>query len=115
MLSDAAPRRNPFDARARQRQSSVPVLTEESLRQDPTLTPLAFKRLLEWLDEGVDSCGERYLEMRRRLVSYFERRNRPSADELADDTFNRIGRTLEDAGVIQTRPPARYCYVVARF
>jgi DNA-directed RNA polymerase specialized sigma24 family protein len=71
--------------------------------------------LLEWLDEGTDSHGERYLEMRRRLVSYFDRRNRPSPDDLADETFNRIGRTLEESGVIAITPPARYCYVVARF
>ena len=71
--------------------------------------------MLEWLDDGVDSHGERYLEMRRRLVSYFDRRNRPDADELVDETFNRIARTLEQTGAIATTPPARYCYVVARF
>jgi DNA-directed RNA polymerase specialized sigma24 family protein len=71
--------------------------------------------LLEWLDDGVDSHGDRYLEMRRRLVSYFDRRNRPNADELADETLNRISRTLEQTGAIATKPPARYCYVIARF
>jgi DNA-directed RNA polymerase specialized sigma24 family protein len=91
------------------------VLTQEAFREEPLLTQFAFGRLLEWLDDGVDSHGERYLEMRRRLVAYFDRRNRPHADDLADETLNRIGRTLEDQGVIKTRPPARYCYVVARF
>ena len=91
------------------------VLTREVLREEPALTQLAFTRLLEWLDDGVDSHGEKYLEMRRRLVSYFDRRDRPAADELADETLNRIGRTLEQTGVIVTRPPARYCYVIARF
>jgi DNA-directed RNA polymerase specialized sigma24 family protein len=93
----------------------VHVATREVLREEPSLTQLAFTRLLQWLDDGVDSHGETYLEMRRRLVSYFERRNRAAADELADETLNRIGRTLEQAGVIATRPPARYCYVVAKF
>jgi DNA-directed RNA polymerase specialized sigma24 family protein len=78
-------------------------------------TDLAFGRLLAWLDDGVDSHGETYLEIRRRLVLYFERRNRLSADDLADETLNRIGKTLEKDGAIATRPPARYCYVVARF
>ena len=91
------------------------MLTREVLREEPALTQLAFTRLLEWLDDGIDSHGERYLEMRRRLVSYFDRRDRPTADELADETLNRIGRTLEQTGVIVTRPPARSCYVVARF
>lgn len=93
----------------------MPVLTQEVFREEPALTQIAFTRLLEWLDDGVDSHGERYLEMRRRLVSYFDRRNRPAADELADETLNRIARTLEQTGVILTRPPARYCYVIARF
>jgi DNA-directed RNA polymerase specialized sigma24 family protein len=76
---------------------------------------VAFDRLLEWLDGGVDSHGDTYLEMRRQLVSYFEQRNRPMADDLADETLNRIARTLERDGTILTRPPARYCYTVARF
>jgi DNA-directed RNA polymerase specialized sigma24 family protein len=100
---------------AAKRESSEHVLTQEVFREEPKLTKLAFNRLLEWLDDGVESHGERYLEMRRRLVSYFDRRNRTAADELADETLNRISRTLEESGEIATRPPARYCYVVARF
>src|SRR5689334_16004284 len=53
--------------------------------------------------------------MRRRLVWYFDRRNRLTPEDLADETLNRIARTLEESGSIGIRPPARYCYVVARF
>jgi len=81
---------------------------------EAALTPLAFRRLLSWLDDGVDSHGERYVEMRRRLVSYFDRRDRWAAEELADETLNRVARTLE-AGAVAVTPPARYCYVMARF
>ena len=95
--------------------SSVHAVTQEVFRETPIFTELAFGRLLEWLDDGVDSHGETYVEMRRRLVSYFDRRNRLSADELADETLSRIARTLEKDGAIATTPPARYCYVVARF
>jgi DNA-directed RNA polymerase specialized sigma24 family protein len=91
------------------------VLTREVVQEDSIVTQVAFTRLLEWLDDGTDSQGQTYLEMRRRLVSYFDRRNRPFADELADETFNRIGKTLETDGAIDTKPPARYCYVIARF
>src|SRR5262245_50899636 len=49
-------------------------------RDERILTPRAFERLLEWLDDGAESCGETYLEMRRRLVFYFDRRNRPFPD-----------------------------------
>jgi DNA-directed RNA polymerase specialized sigma24 family protein len=48
-------------------------------------------------------------------VSYFERRYSADPDELADETFTRIGRTLEKEGGIMIRPPTKYCYVVARF
>ncbi|MGH9888796.1 MAG: RNA polymerase sigma factor [bacterium] len=91
------------------------VLTRGVVLEERVLAQVAFARLLEWLDDGVDSNGETYLEMRRRLVAYFDRRNRPDADQLADETLNRIGKTLETSGSIATTPPARYCYVVARF
>jgi DNA-directed RNA polymerase specialized sigma24 family protein len=93
----------------------VHVQTQEAVRQEPRFTKFAFNQLLEWLDDGIESHGNAYLEIHRRLVSYFDRRNRPSPHELADETLNRIARTLEKDGVIETRPPARYCYVVARF
>ena len=88
---------------------------QDALREESRITHLAFRRLLAWLDDGVESNGERYLEMRRRLVAYFDRRNRPGADELADETFNRVASTLEKTGLIATRPPARYCYVIAKY
>ena len=50
------------------------------------MSQAALARLLEWLDEGTDSGGERFLEMRRRLVSYFDRKNCLEADDLADET-----------------------------
>jgi len=93
----------------------VHVLTQEAFRQEPRFTKFAFDQLLEWLDDGVESHGNTYLEIHRRLVAYFDRRNRPAPHELADETLNRIARTLEKDGVVETRPPARYCYVVARF
>jgi DNA-directed RNA polymerase specialized sigma24 family protein len=91
------------------------VPLQDVTREDRILTEHAFARLLTWLDDGAESQGDTYLEMRRRLVAYFDRRNRPSADELADETLNRIARTLETSGEIKITPPARYCYVVAKF
>lgn len=85
------------------------------LKKDWSLDPGAFRRLLNWLDEGVDSSGERYLEVRRRLVFYFVRKKCLSPDDLADETLTRIARRLEEEGTISDTPPARYCYIVARF
>ncbi len=72
-------------------------------------------QLLAWLDGGVDSGGEKYLEMRRRLVGYFARKRCLFPDELADDVLNRVGRRLQEEGAIADAPPARYCYIVAKF
>jgi RNA polymerase sigma factor (sigma-70 family) len=74
----------------------------------------AFRRLLHWLDEGADSGGEKYLEIRHRLVLYFARKNCARPDDLADETLNRVARRLEETGGITDSPP-RYCYIVARF
>ena len=79
------------------------------------MTQDAFRTLLDWLDEGVDSSGESYLEMRRRLVSYFDRKNCLPPDELADETLNRVARRLEEEGSIIGAAPAQYCYIVAKY
>src|SRR3954465_15390931 len=91
------------------------VPAQELEREASTFNEVAFTRLLEWLDDGTESHGATYLEIRRRLVAYFDRRNRPSADELADETLNRVARILEKGGTIAIPPPAPSCYVVAKF
>ena len=84
-------------------------------KRDWVLSSRAFHRLLVWLDDGAHSEGGKYLETRRRLVDYFDRKNCATPDELADETLNRVARRLEEEGSIETEAPAKYCYVVARF
>jgi DNA-directed RNA polymerase specialized sigma24 family protein len=91
------------------------VVNQDVVREDAKLTPDTFASLLVWLDDGVESNGERYLEVRRRLAAYFDRRNRPAADDLADKTLTRVAITLAQDGAIATRPPARYCFAVAKY
>jgi len=85
------------------------------LKKDWTPTESSFQTFLRWLDEGVDSSGEKYLEMRRRLVAYFDRKNSQSADELADETLARVSQKLEEKGQINDLSPAHYCYITAKF
>lgn len=84
-------------------------------KRDWALTPNAWRQLLTWLDQGTDSSGERYLEMRRRLVRYFDRRNCLTPEDLADETLNRVAKRLEEAGSMIGKTPAHNCYIVARF
>jgi DNA-directed RNA polymerase specialized sigma24 family protein len=75
-----------------------------------------FRRLLAWLDQGVNTNGQSYVAIRERLLGYFDRKNCLNADELADETLNRVARRLdEEDGNIETEIPAKYCYIVARF
>ena len=59
----------------------------------------AFRRFLEWLDEGSNSGGQKYVEMHQRLVSYFDRKNCQTPHELADETLSRVTRRLEEASL----------------
>lgn len=79
------------------------------------ITSQSFARLLEWIDEGADSDGQKYLEVRQKLVAYFDRKNCPSPDELADETLNRVARRLEEEGKLESETPAKFCYITARF
>src|SRR6185369_15388735 len=88
--------------------------TKTQRKADWSLSESSFNRFLEWLDEGENSHGEKYLEMRERLVLYFDRKNCLAPDELADETLNRVARRLEEEGRIISDAPAHYCYVVAR-
>jgi len=78
-------------------------------------TETSFRNLLNWLDQGVDSGGQGYVDIRRRLVRFFDRKNCHAADELADQTLNRVARRLEEEGCITKVVPAQYCYIVAKF
>jgi DNA-directed RNA polymerase specialized sigma24 family protein len=88
---------------------------EPGRKSDWVLTQNAFRHLLDWLDAGSDSAGQRYLDIRRRLVLYFDRKNCHTPDELADETLNRVARRLDEEGGITIDAPAHYCYIVARF
>lgn len=90
-------------------------IPEPTRKTDWVLTQSAFRQFLDWIDDGVDSAGQRYLEIRRRLVLYFDRKNCLSPDELADETLNRVARRLEEEGTIASDSAAHYCYIVARF
>ena len=90
-------------------------MAKRDLRLRRELDETAFHRLLQWLDQGSDSQGERYVEIRDRLMIYFGRRNCPAPEDLADETLNRVARRLEEQVSIDDIVPAHYCYIVARF
>lgn len=90
-------------------------LPEEQQRDVWELTQAALARLLSWLDEGNDSGGARYLEMRRRLHAWFDRKACSNPEALADETLNRVARRLTQAGTITGATPAQFCYITAKY
>lgn len=77
-----------------------------------SMTPEAFRALLAALDPDWERAGERYEEIRRSLVCFFQWRGCTSPEDHADETFNRVARKIEEGEVI--RDPASYFHGVAR-
>ena len=77
-----------------------------------TLTAESFARLLECLDADGERAGEKYEELRHRLIKFFEWRGAPFPEDHTDDCFNRVARKLADQ--IEIHNLNAYCYEVAR-
>ncbi|HYW69875.1 MAG TPA: hypothetical protein VE961_02500 [Pyrinomonadaceae bacterium] len=60
------------------------------------LTQPDFDRLLSWLDADRELAGLRYEKIRRRLVTILAARGCPLAEELADETIDRVARRIAD-------------------
>ena len=76
------------------------------------LTVDSFTKLLERLDANRDRAGEKYEDLRRILLRFFQWRGAPFPEEHADETLTRVARKLAESVVI--RNLEAYCYEVAR-
>ena len=76
------------------------------------LTAESFSKLLACFDVDRDSAGEKYEELRRTLIRFFEWRNAPFPDDHTDEVFNRVARRLSEG--LEIRNIRGYCYEVAR-
>lgn len=68
------------------------------------LTAVGFEKLLQRLDENSSQAAEKYEELRRRLIKFYVWRGCPdsNADELADETINRVAAKLADGMKIES-------------
>jgi DNA-directed RNA polymerase specialized sigma24 family protein len=76
------------------------------------LTEQTFAKLLDVLDVDRDLAGERYEDLRRTLVRFFEWRGAPFPEDHCDETLDRIARRLAEG--VEIRNIGGYAYVVAR-
>src|ERR671927_1499820 len=78
------------------------------------LTREAFANVLAWLDQDAGKAGEKYEEIRAALIEIFMCRGCPIAEELADDTIDRVIRKLDAIRENYIGDPALYFYGVAQ-
>lgn len=76
----------------------------------PDLTQRAFDALLAWLDPDRELAGEKYEDIRYRLIKFFERRGCPAPEELADEVLNRVSKKLDEGTEVRA---FEYFYGVA--
>ena len=69
--------------------------------------------LLNWLDRNRESAGQKYEKIRQRLIRIFNGRGCFEAEELTDETFNRVTQKLPQLVDAYVGEPALYFYGVA--
>lgn len=59
-----------------------------------------FENLLQRLDPDRERAGEKYEDLRRRLIKFFEWNSCFPAEDLADETLDRVAEKLPDVAVL---------------
>jgi DNA-directed RNA polymerase specialized sigma24 family protein len=77
------------------------------------LTQESFDALLDWLDPQREKAGQKYEDIRRRLIKIFTCRGCSEPEDLADETINRVTNKLKEIEAGFTGDRARYFYGVA--
>lgn len=70
--------------------------------KDWELPPEAWEKFLKLLDDDPDKAGNKYEEIRGRLVTFFECRRCQAAERLADISINRVIKRYFEGEVITT-------------
>ena len=83
------------------------------MAKENILTQENFEVLLQWLDLNREAAGQKYEKIRERLVRIFVGRGCFEAEELADETINRVANILPRMMENYTGEQAYYFYGVA--
>lgn len=78
------------------------------------LTQEVFDQLLAWLDPDRAEGGRKYEEIRHSLVKIFAWRGFMDAEDLADETINRVSRKVGQLARDYEGDPALYFFGVAK-
>jgi RNA polymerase sigma factor (sigma-70 family) len=78
------------------------------------ITPEQFESLLNWLDTDREGAGMKYETIRSGLLRIFVSKGLNDAEDLVDETINRVIARLPDIKDKYVGEPARYFHGVAR-
>lgn len=81
------------------------------ISKTPELTAEKFASFLAWLSPDAERAGEEYERLRFRLCTFFSVRRCGFADELADETINRVILKSSDEEI---KNKTAYCFGVAK-
>lgn len=84
-------------------------------QKDWVMTAESLEELLRWLAPDLDSGGNLYEQIRSRLIRIFIYRAFVEAEEMADETFNRVCRKVPWLKVNYKGDPFHYFKKVADF
>ncbi len=73
-----------------------------------------FEELLFWLDENREIAGQKYESIRSRLIKFFQGRGCFIAEELADETIDRVIQQIENLTQKYQGEPALFFYGVGK-
>ena len=83
------------------------------MRPQWELTEESLNLFLSWLAVDREVAAQKYEELRSRLVQIFYHRGCPVAEDLADETFNRVMRRLPEIIEGYVGSPAAYIHSTA--
>jgi DNA-directed RNA polymerase specialized sigma24 family protein len=78
------------------------------------LSAASLEAVLRLLDADRERAGLRYETIRRKLIRFFECRGCAHADELADETIDRVGGRLGEGEQVRNADAGAYFHGVAR-
>ena len=84
------------------------------MNHDRSVTQASFDFLLAWLDPDRERAAGKYELIRRRLIKLFTCRGRHDAEELADETINRVTLKAPKLAAGYVGDPSLYFYGVAQ-
>jgi len=84
------------------------------MNKECSLTQAELDELLTWLDPDREKAGEKYETIRTRLIKMFACRGYAEAEDLADETINRVAAKLYKVVNDYQGDPALFFYGVAK-